>query len=194
MSNKGRHKLRDLVPHPRFGSTVRPSGHEVSPEAIRDSYWGYSGQTVFPESAIPANISKQNYSVLPRTYYVDILKECRDCNRRFLFFAEEQKYWYEELGFCIDADCVRCPECRKADQTSRQRFQRYSENITNDALSDESLTTLIDDAVFLWEHEMLKNQHNLRRLKNLANKQIPNHPSTKIVNKLVESLPAEGAA
>ena len=188
MSEKVRHKLRHLVPHPRFGCAVRPSGHVVSAEEIRDSYWGYPTQTVFPESAVPANIAKQNYSTFPRTYYVDILKKCRDCNRGFLFFAEEQQYWYEELGFHIDADCVRCSECRKHDQTTRQRFQRYSEYIGADDLSDDSLAILIDDAVFLWEHGMLKNQHNLGRLKNLANRRIPNHPTTEAINKLLDSF------
>ena len=187
MPRKTRHKLRDLVPHPRFGSTVRPSGYDVSPEVIRDSYWGYSMQPVFPESVIPANISKQSSSAFPRAYYVDVLKECRDCDRGFLFFAEEQKYWYEELGFHVDADCVRCPECRKAERTTRERFQRYSECIGIEGLSDDSLATLIDDAVFLWEHNMLKNKQNLRRLKKLANKQIPNRSITLVVNKLVGS-------
>ena len=34
----------------------------------------------------------------------------------FIFFADEQRYWYEELQFPVDADCVRCHPCRHGKQ------------------------------------------------------------------------------
>jgi hypothetical protein len=30
-----------------------------------------------------------------------------------LLFAEEQKYWYEELKFPLEANCLDCVPCRK---------------------------------------------------------------------------------
>ena len=53
----------------------------------------------FPESAIPADESRQNYSVIPRLCYVDELRRCRKCDRDFIFFAREQHFWYEVLRF-----------------------------------------------------------------------------------------------
>jgi Probable zinc-ribbon domain len=158
---------------------------------IRYTSYRYKNETIFPESAIPADIKRQNYSVLPRTWYFDTLKTCRDCGRNFLFFAEEQKYWYERLGFAIDADCVRCPQCRKTDQTLRRRFKRYSQLIARKNLDAETLAVLVADACFLWEQGILKNADNLRRLKNLARRQILEEKATQSIITLVEKLPRQ---
>ena len=32
---------------------------------------------------------------------------------KFCIFAQEQKYWYEDLGLYVDADCINCFACRK---------------------------------------------------------------------------------
>ncbi|PKN96854.1 MAG: hypothetical protein CVU43_18600 [Chloroflexi bacterium HGW-Chloroflexi-5] len=45
----------------------------------------------------------------------------------FIFFAEEQKHWYEELGFGLDSDCVRCVNCRKRQQGIAIARERYEE-------------------------------------------------------------------
>jgi len=114
-------KLPPLVPHPRFGAAIVPSNNDIPYDVVRKSCFRYQRQTIFPETAIRADTSRQNYSVVPLEYYVDILKECRNCKRQFIFFALEQKYWYEELRFWIDADCVRCPKCRKQKRTHPRR-------------------------------------------------------------------------
>src|SRR5215467_13122347 len=121
MSKKKRSTPTNLVKHPRFGTTIRPSGADVDGETVRKSFWRYSRETIFPETAIPADLRKQNYSMSACKWYVDVLKTCRDCNRPFIFYAVEQRHWYEVLGFKLDANCVRCPECRKTDQTLRRR-------------------------------------------------------------------------
>jgi hypothetical protein len=59
------------------------------------------------------------------THYFDAKRVCRKCGRRFLFFAEEQKHWYEELGFPLEADCLECPPCRKDEQELRALHRRY---------------------------------------------------------------------
>ncbi len=171
----------DLVPHPRFGATVSQSGHRVSHEEIVKSSWRHGGflATVFPESAMRADISRQKDSVIPLQYYVDRLVTCRECARPFLFFAREQQHWYEELGFTLDADCVRCPECRKARHRIRRRFQRFSDLIGKDDRSDAELSTLVEDAVFLSRAGILRDEQKLRRLKNLALARIPEEPATR---------------
>jgi tetratricopeptide (TPR) repeat protein len=51
---------------------------------------------------------------VPRYFYVDADRTCRDCGVSFVFSAREQKHWYETLGFRLDANAVRCPPCRRA--------------------------------------------------------------------------------
>lgn len=50
---------------------------------------------------------------------------CQGCRRPFLFFAAEQKHWYEELGFSIEADCNRCVPCRKQQQGIAHKRETY---------------------------------------------------------------------
>lgn len=177
-----------LVPHPRFGDKVVPSGCRISLGEIRSSYWGYHSATIFLESAIPADTTKQNFSVFPRGYYVDMLKRCRDCGRPFLFFAREQQFWYESLGFYIDADCADCPECRHSHHELRKRFHRYAENIGRPEVPDKDFATLMDDAVFLWKAGILTDEQKLRRLRNLAKRQIPDSAAAKSIDDMVAGL------
>jgi hypothetical protein len=182
-----------IVPHPRYGDKPRASGCDEAVAAARKQWGGETfREWVFPESAILADPSNQNYTVSPRMYYVDTKKTCRDCGRYFIFFADEQRHWYEDLGFFIDADCVRCPECRKADRTLRRRFERYSQSIKNDDLDDTSLATLVGDAVFLWEHAILKKEETLYRLRKLACSRIPDHQATSKIIVLIDSMHPRG--
>ena len=71
---------QNIIPHPRYGRVV-PSGYNVSEKEIR-TFRKYEEKQFFPESAIPA-VSRQNYSVFPRRYYVVILKHCRGCSQPF---------------------------------------------------------------------------------------------------------------
>ncbi len=157
---------------------------------MRASFWGYNGETIYPETAIPANVQKQNFSVIPRGWYVDILKKCRDCRRKFIFYAEEQRHWYEVLGFTIDADCVRCPECRKKDQTLRRRFQRFSSAIGRDDLTDDEFATLVGDTVFVWDNGLLKKRDKLKWIRNQARRRIPDHAATHEIDMLVSQCDA----
>jgi arsenate reductase-like glutaredoxin family protein len=173
------HKKSTLSPKP-------PAQKLPSERQIRRSYWGYGKDvTIYPESVIIADETKQNYSVMPRPYYVDILKSCRDCQNEFIFYATEQRHWYETLGFFTQADCVRCPKCRVTDQTLRRRFKRYANNISRKDLSEEDFTTLLSDALFLFESGLLKTDQQLRRLRNQARKRLPD---SKILAKLDAAL------
>lgn len=76
-------------------------------------------------TAIKADPSKQNRPTVPVTHYYDIERVCRNCRRQFIFFAEEQKHWYEELGFRLEVDCVLCPPCRKREQSLAAKRADY---------------------------------------------------------------------
>ena len=119
----------DLVAHPRYGTEPLYTGLEIPNDEHNLGLvpgWKYGSESVIPNTGIKAN-SKCHCSAIPVYVYFDILKKCVDCGRHFLFYAREQKHWYEELGFAIDADCVRCVECRKerqADEWANVNYQR----------------------------------------------------------------------
>jgi hypothetical protein len=185
-----RKRASGLVPHPRYGSEPEVSGEGLSEATVRGSYWGYRDAVLFPESAIVADASRQNFTTFPRGTYVDLLERCRDCGREFLFFAREQKHWYEELGFYIDARCVRCPACRKTEATLRRRFTRYAKAVAKRELDDAELTTALGDALFLWDAGLLRDADKLRRWKNLAVRRLPGAKVTARFVATVASLAA----
>src|SRR5689334_1664837 len=128
---------KNIVPHPRFGKKPGAGGRDIPPKA--HGHWFYRQGKVFPNSAIRADTTKQVESCYQLGFYVDCLEVCRDCRRPFIFFAVEQKHWYEDIGFKFDSWCVRCVECRKTDRTLRQRFKRFSAAVAKDDLDDKEL-------------------------------------------------------
>jgi hypothetical protein len=186
MAKKRQHTSQTLVPHPRYGSQVIASSSAASLEEVRASFWGYASATIYPESAIPADASKQHYSVSPRGYYVDTLKRCRNCDRPFIFFALEQRCWFEVLRFWIDADCVLCPECLVADQQLRYRFRRYSERVARSDLSNRELASLLADALFLAKVGVIKDEQKLRRLRNVGRKRLPDSASVSALSAFLD--------
>jgi hypothetical protein len=164
------------VPHPRYGSAPRPSGVRISESELRDGFWRLHGDTLFPETALIAETNKQNFSICPREYYVDVLRSCRTCHRQFIFFAKEQRYWFETLRFFVDADCVHCPDCRRESRTVQRRLRRYSDLFAKNEPTRKELMFLVDDGTYLLAHGVLKNLSNLGSVKNRAMKDIPEYP------------------
>ena len=168
------------VEHPRYGKAPRFTGLDPDPNsfAVR-LHWNtrYSTETqlrqmerllgrrptfpddgtrMVPGTAVAADLSRQVPATMPVTHYYDLDKLCRDCGRRFIFFAEEQKHWYEELGFSLQADAVRCPRCRKRLQQVARLRRRYEQLSRATARTTEQTfemadccLRLIEEAVFL---------------------------------------------
>jgi hypothetical protein len=167
-----------FVTHPRYGALPHTSGIAVSEEEIREGFWSLRRETMFPESVLVARTEEQNYAVFPRRYYVDVLRSCRSCCRKFIFFAKEQRYWFETLKFFVDADCVLCPDCRRTSRLVQRRVRRYSDLMKRKARTMDELQTLVDDATYLFEHGTLRNVSILGALKNEARKSIPEYAGT----------------
>jgi len=83
------------------------------------------------ESAVPADIAEQSYSVCPRFWYIDARIQCIDCDEDFLFSKEEQKFWYENLKFWIDSFPKRCKRCQKAEKKMRLEINYIQNNYGN---------------------------------------------------------------
>jgi hypothetical protein len=143
-------KYAEFADHPRYGSWPNVTGLNPQPtdrgvdlgsnassneelrerlEPLFEDKWVYDYLSAnirhskrIPNTAIKADLSQQPRAVIPVTHYFDLERQCRDCDQKFIFFAEEQKHWYEQLGFGLDSDCVRCVPCRKQQQgTAAQR-------------------------------------------------------------------------
>jgi Probable zinc-ribbon domain len=116
-----------FVEHPRYGRQPRFTG--LNPETDYGGnvflHWHSSADCRIPNTAIAANLSLQTPATVQVTHYFDVTRKCRDCGSSFIFFAAEQKYWYEDLSFGLDADCVRCIPCRRKQQGISQVQQRY---------------------------------------------------------------------
>ena len=50
-------------------------------------------------TAVRSDISKQNYAVCPRHWYIEATFKCQDCGSDFSFSVEEQRFWYEKRRF-----------------------------------------------------------------------------------------------
>ena len=182
-------RLANVVPHPRYGTDVVPSGRVGDDDVIREPP-EWSRDVTFQESAIPADVGKQNFSTMSHLHwYVDTLRDCRMCKRPFLFFAREQQYWYEELRFRVEADCHECVECRASLRTVRRRLKRYGELVGERELADVDMLALASDVAFLWTKGLLRDQQRLRRIRNRALRQVPDGAATRALDALVAALP-----
>lgn len=119
----------DFVEHPRYGRKPRITG--LNPRATVEAkvfiHWHSPKECRIPNTAVVADLSRQTPGMIPVTHYFDVKRKCADCGQYFIFFAEEQKHWYEELGFGLDSDCVRCVNCRKRQQGIAVNRERYEE-------------------------------------------------------------------
>ena len=150
-------KFADFVPHPRYGRSPRITGLNPSGKHPREAWlhWHSPRECRIPNTAIVANRSRQNAGLGYVTHYFDVTRRCADCSQMFIFFAEEQRYWYEILRFNLSANCVRCVECRKLVRGAKSLQRRYEQLLNIDDRTDaESLElagcciTLTERAIF----------------------------------------------
>jgi hypothetical protein len=117
-------------------------------------HWHSREGTRIPNTAIKADLTKQAPATVPVTHYFDTKRTCRDCDKPFIFFAEEQKHWYEDLGFGLDSDCVRCPACRKRQQGLARAKERYEELFHIPDRNDEQKLEMVDCSITLIENRV----------------------------------------
>ncbi|WAC21504.1 zinc-ribbon domain containing protein [Luteolibacter sp. SL250] len=112
----------DYVDHPMYGKGPRFTGWDP----VEDNYtamlcWIRPPESRIPGTAIRADPDRQNHAGFPYGIYYDLKRICEDCARPFIFFAEEQRFWFEVLRFNVNADCIRCPPCRELHRKKRKK-------------------------------------------------------------------------
>ncbi|TNE27236.1 MAG: hypothetical protein EP349_09415 [Alphaproteobacteria bacterium] len=161
VTEKTRKEFASYVEHPRYGRYPHYTGENPQNDYVDiHLHWRLKPEFCIANTAVAADLSRQSEALFPVTYYYDEKRICRDCDKPFIFFAQEQKHWYEDLGFFIDADCVRCIHCRKKEQWLARQKQRYDEFFHNtDRTADETLKmvdcclTLIEEGIFTMKQE-----------------------------------------
>jgi hypothetical protein len=192
-------RYHNYVNHPQYGRGPRYTGLDPSPNLadvflhwnatsvteIAQVLYNQTGQTLsslrglipydqgtkrIPNTAVRANTARQLTATVAVTHYFDLDRICRDCQRPFIFFADEQKYWYEELGLRLEADCVRCVPCRKRHRKIADARRRYEvlfhipEKTAEQALEmADCCLQLVSDGVFTQ-----KQTERIRMLLNIA--------------------------
>jgi hypothetical protein len=73
-------------------------------------------------------INDNTYSSPPE-YYYDIEFECSDCRKKVIWSAQQQKYWYEELGKTINSHAKRCETCRALISALKEEQKRHMEKM-----------------------------------------------------------------
>lgn len=77
--------------------------------------------------------SKQNYGLGgPILFYISKEMSCATCKKEFVFEAEDQKFWYEDLGFNYSSYPKNCLSCRKETRLQKQRHKQLGELLSKD--------------------------------------------------------------
>ncbi len=184
------------VPHPRYGSQPRITGVDVDRHSDgvylkcwtaeeleswrkKGSFHGIDPAHIgflIPGTAILADPLKQRGSCMLNTHYYDIEKKCRDCGKPFIFYAEEQRYWYEELQFPVDADCVRCYPCRRVTQDVERTMRTYEELMSVADPSPDQQASMADYRLTLVQAGRFHTRQ-LEHVRAFLNR-FPDHPQT----------------
>lgn len=179
------------VDHPRFGKHPRVTGLNPESDVATGRPWlHWNAADKIPNTAIEADLSRQSPATVPVTHYYDVRRRCRDCDRPFLFFAEEQKHWYEDLGLPLEADCVRCVPCRKRQQGIAAKRERYEELFHNPQRSAsenfemaECCLSLIEEGIFT-----VRQTDRVRQLLKTADAQDGNNRTSSVLRARLDAL------
>lgn len=132
-------------------------------------FWGAT--RIAHDTAIRAEVDKQNYTVAPRHWYVDAEFICDTCGDSFVFSASEQKTWYEEYRFYVDSIPRHCETCRRAARHIKSIRREYDARIadvlaTDNEDSKKALVKIIDaieESGATLERRMQENRKQLLR-------------------------------
>ena len=147
--------------HPRYGRGPRITGLNPSDQPYKERvflHWHSQEGTRIPNTAVEADIEKQAPATIHVTHYFDSKRICRKCGANFIFFAEEQRYWYEELGFPLESDLVDCINCRKHEHKLKESRQEYERLIGKESRSKKETERMIEDGIFLVEEDVFSNK------------------------------------
>lgn len=121
-------KYDDFAEHQWYGK--RPLFTDLKPKMTTADQFALptrcGGNKRVEGTAVAADMSKQSKRSYSVKYYMDEIHQCVDCRRQFIFFAREQKYWFEELQMPIEVIGRRCFECRNTARKPKAEMKQYA--------------------------------------------------------------------
>ena len=126
-------RYANYVNHPRYGRGPRftPVSREDIDQAIEQAQGMISDRWLYEPGYVDgtfvlADWRRQAPAVFRTAAYADVECRCDACGRGFIWFAEEQKHWFEELKFNLSATCPHCVDCRKVLQREKALAETYA--------------------------------------------------------------------
>ena len=115
------------------------AGFEPTPDRAVRSLLASGALHVYPLTAVRADFRKQNFSTFGIQWYVDATFHCRRCGKEFAFSVAEQRFWYEQCRFYVDAIPRQCPRCRHALRELKSLKQEYDRDVASASRRDVSV-------------------------------------------------------
>jgi len=136
-----RKNIKSFVTHPKYGNEPLVTNYKLSQEEREYLNLYFEKDSYFPNTVIVADLNKQN-CLYGLRLYVDVKVKCRDCHRSFIFFAQQQQYWFETLKFWIDSCCIRCYDCRQKRREIKEWQKLYNRLVLKENKSKDELKAL----------------------------------------------------
>jgi hypothetical protein len=84
-------------------------------------YWACNA-CLAGKRAMKADVTKQKFKACEPYYaYFDEELSCQKCRKTFVFTRQEQKHWYERLGFWVWSRPVNCKACSRKKKTPKDK-------------------------------------------------------------------------
>ncbi len=101
------------------------------------------------DTAIKADVTKQNFSVMPRCWYIDAWFYCDECKQEFCWTAKEQKHWFEDCTFFVHSYPKKCPACRQKRRVARDAKLIYDKyiHVVRDPSTHPKIKQRVIDAI-----------------------------------------------
>ena len=184
----------NYVEHPRYGKGPRYSGldvnvnhprvrlswhaggvdgvrHEIKrlaaesrpPQRFRGCVRWILGTAVIGDESL-----QQPGGYAPVSHYCDMDLFCRGCKRRFIFFAEEQQFWYEHLQFYQGSVPDLCPACRQHQRRLKEKKKRFDALCHESPRSLEQTLEMADCCMDLLENDVFDGRQ-VQRMREILN-------------------------
>lgn len=94
------------------------------------SFFFYGAKFIDYKTAIKADISKQNFTVAPRHWYIDCDLDCVKCHREFVWTAREQRVWFEQYQLNVTSRPWRCKACKMEERRLIDLRKEYDATVS----------------------------------------------------------------
>jgi hypothetical protein len=86
---------------------------EIDPREM-PHYFFPGARRIDYSTAVRADITKQNFTVAPRHWYIDVALRCADCGSEFVWKNDEQRDFFETERFPVLSVATLCRRCHNA--------------------------------------------------------------------------------